>query len=40
MKTALGMGRSSLKRLSAEDLWGGSFTGDPGRYVYSHAIYK
>jgi len=33
MKGALGMERFSLNRLSAEGLWEGSFTGDPGRYV-------
>jgi hypothetical protein len=33
MKGSLGMERFSLKRLSAEGLWEGSFTGDPGRYV-------
>ena len=27
------MERFSLKRLSAEGLWGKLFTGDPGRYV-------
>jgi len=30
---ALGMEHFCLKRLSAEGLWGGSFTGDSGRYV-------
>ena len=33
MTGALAMGRLSLKRLSAEGLWGGPFTGDLGRYV-------
>ena len=33
MKEALEMELFSLKRLSAEGLWEGFFTGNPGRYV-------
>jgi hypothetical protein len=33
MKVALGMGRLSLKRLTAEGLEEGFFTGDPGNML-------
>jgi hypothetical protein len=33
MKEAVGMECYCLKGLSVEGLWGGYFTGDPGRYV-------
>jgi len=34
------MERFCLKRLSAEDLCGGLFTGDPGRYVKKGSRYR
>jgi hypothetical protein len=40
MKGVVGMGRLSLKRLCAEGLREGSFTGDPGRYVKKGSGYR
>ena len=39
MKGALGIVHLSLKRLSGEDLRGGFFNGDPGRYVKNSSGY-
>jgi len=40
MKEALGMEHFSLKRLSAEGLWGGLLYWDPGRYVKKGSRYR
>ena len=40
MKGALGMERFSLRRLSAEGLWGGLLYWGPGRYVKKGSGYR
>jgi len=40
MEGAVGMEHFCKKRLSVEGLWGGSFTGDPGKYVKKGYVYR